>query len=139
MGTVFKSWNELDNEIEHLFGTERYGAKAWDIDWMRKVVNHIRENSALYEQSPEQFNNFVTQEYLEQMGSWMPYLSGARACLININFVDKEDKPVEKSLVSKALKDEKDEEKIDASQIFVKFSVEADTLKTLNVRPKPKM
>lgn len=136
--TAFKSWNEFENEIEHLFGTAQYGAKPEDIGWLKKVVAHIKENVSHYQQNPHEFNQFVTtqREYLENMASWMPYLSGGRACLINMTFVDKDNQPVEKALVSKALKEEHKE---NASHIFIQFSVEPETLKILNSTPRPKM
>lgn len=87
------SWEDLDSEIESLFNTpDSLTTKSFKAAYepLKSIVAELKNNQEKYKDSPGDFSNLILKSpvYLDNLFGWLPYLSGARAKLVEMKFLD---------------------------------------------------
>lgn len=93
MNDRIDSWEDLDKEIESLFNTpDSLTTKIHKDAYhpLKEIVAELKNNQEKYQAAPEEFSGFIFKnpEYVKNFYGWLPYLSGARAKLVEMKFFD---------------------------------------------------
>lgn len=109
--TVLQNWNELKADIEDLYNNKNfrimYEQYKNTYPIILEVVAELENNPDKYIAEPTLFSKFIfsNETYSKSLYEWLPYLSGARAQLLEMKFYDQNNKEiVDKSHISEAIK-----------------------------------
>ena len=136
MESTFNSWEDLKLEILSLFTTHLEPEALSNI---LCIIEELENNTEKYINQPRDFKSFLNEDLLAGMGTWMSYLSGGMAYLLEIKFYDKERREITSKEEIRQCLSSSDPEIM--NNTFFEITPVVDTLKKFNSKKvtfKPK-
>lgn len=108
---IINSWEDLEADIEDLFNNpqsitgRKYGHAYAPL---KALVEDLKNNQEKHKTNPETFSDSILRNvtHTDNLFDWLPYITGARAKLLDIKFYDKNKNEItDKSQVSKIVQD----------------------------------
>lgn len=130
MQTNINNFNDLKTEIKRLFLDNKLEEKDYKecYDSILSIVNEIENKYEYFLDNIDKFNSFLLENHKSTLGYWATYLSGARAKLITVNFINEKNEVLKESDVAKIYRYRAPEQE---KNIFIVFKLNEERVKEL--------
>lgn len=130
MKTNINNFNDLKTEIKHLFLDNKLEEKNYKecYDSILDIVNEIENKYEYFLDNVDKFNSFLLENHKSTLVYWAAYLSGARAKLITVNFINEKNEVLKDSDVAKIHRYRDPEQE---KNIFIVFKLNKERVKEL--------
>lgn len=130
MNIEITSWKELRDEIKELFFNSKFITNPDDVfQSLIDIVNEIEKNQNDYVESQKKLIKYLMENHRHTSEFWLTYLSGARAKLFDLSFVNKNGEEMEDEDVLEILKTNNDNV---AKQVSIIIRLSQDRVMELN-------